>query len=68
MAEQWCTAGTKNELAAHILLHLADTLGEYMFRYTPKDIEHRLSDPVQCEEFSDRKHYVFDAGSLSYLP
>lgn len=68
LSQQYCTSGTKTELAQHILGHLADTLGEYMFRYSVQDIEERLSEPVQCESHPDRRHYLFDAGRLSYLP
>ena len=73
LQEQWCTDGTKEELADHIRSELGRTLGDYMVeRYTVQDIMERLSEPVECQpedgEASSRHHYLFNAGQLSYIP
>ena len=65
--EQWCTSGTKKELAEYIRDGLIETLGDYMrTRYSVEDIEERLSDAVVCASDENRRHYLFDAGRISY--
>ena len=65
--EQWCTAGTKRELACHIRDKMSESLGSYMkSRYSVEDIEAQLSDPVVCAEDGSRRHYLFEAGNFSY--
>lgn len=73
LQEQWCSEGSKAELAEHIRLELGRSLGPYMVeRYTIEDIMERLSEPVECQpedgEISSRHHYLFNAGQLSYMP
>lgn len=65
--EQWCTAGTKEELAGFIRDGMIRSLGEYMGdRYSVEDITERLSDPVVCAGDPKHRHYLFDAGRIHY--
>ena len=65
--EQWCTNGTPEELAAHIIEVWDVSLGDYMgMRYSIEDVVAELSTPVVCESDDRRNHYLFEAGNFSY--
>jgi hypothetical protein len=65
--EQWCTAGTKEELAAHIIENWRASLGGYMAdRYGVDEVVAELSTAVVCEGNENRRHYLFEAGNFSY--
>ena len=65
--EQWCTSGTPEELAAHIIDVWGASVGGYMeMRYTIEDVVAELSTPVVCASDDGRNHYLFEAGNFSY--
>lgn len=66
--EQYCTRLTKRGLAEHILNKLIRQVGSFMgYRYSVEYVEEQLSEPVQCDNYPDRQHYLFDASKFSYL-